>query len=214
MAVASAQPSLPDTAAGHALKAWLQAFDRGDRAAYRRFLQTTFPSGVKDLDQDVQFREMTGGFNLRKVEESTPRKIVALVQERLSDQFGRLTLQVADADPNRIASLEVGAIPRPLGFPLPHLSQSQLTASLRSKLARDVASDRFSGAVLVAHGGTPIFAQAYGLADRKRRIRPRPLVFRISSRIVCRRTRTVQFSGSTRPQRRRRPKFRTSADRP
>jgi len=170
MAVASAQPSVPDTAAGHALNAWLQAFDRGDRPAYRQFLQNTFPSGLKDLDQDVQFREMTGGFDLRKVEESTSRKIVALVQERLSDQFGRLTLQVTDADPNRIASVDVRAIPRPAEFPLPHLSRGELRAALRSKLDQETAADRFSGAVLVAHGDRPIFAQAYGLADREQTI--------------------------------------------
>jgi len=143
MAVASAQPSVPDTAAGHALNAWLQAFDRGDRPAYRQFLQNTFPSGLKDLDQDVQFREMTGGFDLRKVEESTSRKIVALVQERLSDQFGRLTLQVTDADPNRIASVDVRAIPRPAEFPLPHLSRGELRAALRSKLDQETAGIGF-----------------------------------------------------------------------
>lgn len=169
-AVASAQPTVPDTPAGHALSAWLQAFDRGDRDAYRQFLQNTFPSEMKDLDQDMQFREMTGGFDLRKIEVATPKKIVALVQERLSDQFGRLTLQVADAEPERIAGVDVQAIPRPAEFPLPHLSQSELTTALHGKMDEEAAADRFSGAVLVAHGDTPIFAQAYGLADREHKI--------------------------------------------
>lgn len=170
LTAASARIAVPDTAAGHALDAWLQAFDRGDRTAYRQFLHANLPSRVKDLDQDMQFRAMTGGFDLRKVEVSTPSKIVALVQERLSDQFGRLTLQLENAKRHRIAALDVSAIPRPAEFPLPHLGQNALITALRSKLDQENAAERFSGAVLMAHGGTPIFAQAYGLADREHRV--------------------------------------------
>ncbi|MDQ2909013.1 MAG: beta-lactamase family protein [Candidatus Eremiobacteraeota bacterium] len=170
LTAASARIAVPDTPAGHALNAWLQAFDRGDRIAYRQFLHNSLPSRVKDLDQEMQFRAMTGGFDLRKVEVSTPRKIVALVQERLSDQFGRLTLQVENAKPHRIAALDVSAIPRPADFSLPHLGQNALITALRSKLDRESAADRFSGAVLMAHGGTTIFARAYGLADREHKV--------------------------------------------
>ena len=36
----------------------------------------------------------------------------------------------------------------------------------RAELEKRMASDQFSGAVLVAKNGKPIFEQAYGLADR------------------------------------------------
>ena len=51
-----------------------------------------------------------------------------------------------------------------------HLTESELLSATRQKLARDTASGRFAGAVLIAHNGTPIFAQAYGLADREHTI--------------------------------------------
>ncbi len=51
-----------------------------------------------------------------------------------------------------------------------HLTESGLLSATRQKLARDTASGRFAGAVLIAHNGTPIFAQAYGLADREHTI--------------------------------------------
>ena len=41
---------------------------------------------------------------------------------------------------------------------------------VRQKLAQDTASDHFAGAVLIAHNGKPVFAEAYGLADREHNI--------------------------------------------
>ena len=69
----SAQVQFPDTPAARQCAAWLQAFNRGERETYRDFLQKKFPSRVERLDQDLDFRERTGGFELRKVEESTQR---------------------------------------------------------------------------------------------------------------------------------------------
>ena len=145
-------------------------FNRGDRDNYGDFLQKNFSSRLQSLDQQLGFRQMTGGFDLRKVEESTPTKLVALVQERLSDQFARLTLEVESAEPHRIANLDLRAIPRPAEFPLPHMSESDLTLALRKKLAEDAATDRFAGSALVAKNGKPVFAQSYGLADREHKV--------------------------------------------
>ncbi len=52
-----------------------------------------------------------------------------------------------------------------------HLSESEVIAQLRAKLQRDAAAGRFSGAVLLAKDGAPVFSQAYGLADRSKKIR-------------------------------------------
>ncbi len=163
----AAQTQLPDTPAAHQCAAWLETFNRGVRDNYRDFLQNNFPSRLQNLDQEMGFREMTGGFELRKVEESTPTKLVALVQERRSDQFGRLTLEVEAAEPHRIASMDLRAIARPAEFALPHMSESELIAALRKNLAADAAADRFAGSVLVAKNGKLIFSQTYGLADRE-----------------------------------------------
>jgi CubicO group peptidase (beta-lactamase class C family) len=57
--------------------------------------------------------------------------------------------------------------PPVLGAGAPHLGESALISATRQKLAQDTASDHFAGAVLIAHNGKPVFAQAYGLADRE-----------------------------------------------
>ncbi len=166
----AAQVQLPDTPAARQCAAWLEAFNRGDRDAYRDFLQKNLPSRLESLEQGMQFRQQTGGFELKKVESSTPTKLIVLVQERNSDQFARLTLEADAAEPHRISKLDMEAIPRPDEFALPHLSESELTAALRKKLDADAAAGTFAGAVLVAKNGKPIFAEASGLADREHKI--------------------------------------------
>jgi D-alanyl-D-alanine carboxypeptidase len=59
------------------------------------------------------------------------------------------------------------------------MSKTQLVAALRERLRNEASADRFAGAVLVADQGKPIFAQAYGLADREHNI-PNTLETRFS----------------------------------
>ena len=165
-----AQTQLPNTPAANQAKAWLDAFNAGDADKYREFVRNNFPTRAQRADQDLGFREMTGGFELKKVEESTPTKLVALVQERQSDQFARMTIEVEAAEPHAITQLGLNAIPTPADFALPKLSDSELTTALRKKLDEDVGAGRFSGAVLVARNGKTVFAHAYGMADREKKI--------------------------------------------
>ncbi len=51
-----------------------------------------------------------------------------------------------------------------------HLSEGRLIAALRTKLTGESDAGRFSGAAIVARNGTPVFAQAYGFADRAKAI--------------------------------------------
>jgi D-alanyl-D-alanine carboxypeptidase len=182
-ALSPAQTTLPDTPAAHQFSAWLDAFNRGDRDAYLAFLEKNLPDRAKQIDREIDFRHNTGGFDLRKVEEaSTPTRFVALVQERSSDQFARLTLEVESADPHTITSMGTRAIPRPAEFALPHLTQAELITALKTRLQHDAASGAFSGNVLLASQGKPVFSESYGLADREHKT-PNTLAtrFRIGS---------------------------------
>jgi CubicO group peptidase (beta-lactamase class C family) len=125
---------------------------------------------VQDPDGMFRFRTMTGGFELKKAEESTPTKFVALLQERDSDQFARFTVEVEPAEPHRLTRLDGQATARPAEFAIPPLAENDLVAALRTKLAKDTAGDRFAGAVMVSRNGRTVFSGAYGLADRERKI--------------------------------------------
>jgi D-alanyl-D-alanine carboxypeptidase len=164
-----AQTQFPDTPAGNQAKAWLEVFNDGDAEKHKEFLRKNAPSRLERADREMGLREMTGGFDIKKVEESTPTKIVALVQERASDQFARLTVEVDAGEQHQITRLALEATARPAEFAIPHLSESELITALRKKLDEAAAADHFSGAALVAKNGKTVFAQAYGLADREKK---------------------------------------------
>jgi CubicO group peptidase (beta-lactamase class C family) len=148
--------------------AWLEAFNSADRTRFRQFLDTNFPG--RDLDRDMTFRQQTGGFEIRALEQATPTTLTGLVQERHSDQFGQFTIVVEAEEPHRITQLGINAIPRPPDFPVQRLSEAETIAALRGKLEKDTAAGRFSGTVLVAKRGKILFSGAYGLADREKKI--------------------------------------------
>jgi D-alanyl-D-alanine carboxypeptidase len=168
--VCLAQTEFPDTPAGHQSKAWLESFNRGDTNAHREFLEKNAPSRLAHLDREMEFRRRTGGFDVKRIEESTATKISLLVQERSSDQFARLTMEVGAEEPHPITNIELRAIARPAEFALPRLSESELVAAAKKNIEKEVAADNFAGAVMITKNGSPVLAEAYGLADRERKI--------------------------------------------
>ena len=48
-------------------RAWLAAFNSGDRARYAKFLKHNWPTWVWLIDRDLGLRQVTSGFTLRKV---------------------------------------------------------------------------------------------------------------------------------------------------
>src|SRR6266568_1796660 len=178
----AAQPQIPDTPPARQFSAWLDAFNSGDRASFLRFLEKNYPSRAANIDQELNFREMTGGFELRKPEEPSSTRFSGIVQERDSDQFARFVIEVEPDEPHRITRLDLQLIARPPDFPMPRMNEGAALAALRAELEKRVAADRFAGAVLVARKDKPLFSGAYGLADREKKI-PNKLTtrFRIGS---------------------------------
>jgi hypothetical protein len=79
IALASA-PSVPSTPAGNALRSWLSAYNSGERARIESFDQTHAP--WLTLDQMMQGRTRTGGYDLLSVEGGGDIWIVFRARER------------------------------------------------------------------------------------------------------------------------------------
>jgi CubicO group peptidase (beta-lactamase class C family) len=166
----AAQTSFPDTPAAQQFSAWLTAFNSGDRAALLAFLQKSHPERAREIDNQMGFRAQTGGFDFKKVEESTPTHFSGVVKERSSDQFARFVIEVQPAEPHQITEFNLRPISPPAELAPARLSQADALAALRAELEKNAAADRFSGAVIVAKSGQPVFSAAYGLADREKKI--------------------------------------------
>ncbi|HEX7838901.1 MAG TPA: serine hydrolase domain-containing protein, partial [Kofleriaceae bacterium] len=173
MVTADAKPT-DEAPAAHQFAAWLAAFNGGDVDAMMAYQKEHFTPelGAKALGADALrgFRQGTGGFELKKAEESSATRFVAVVKERNSDQFARVRLEVAAEEPHRVSVIAISAVPTPDEFRAPRMTEADALGALRAEIDKAVAADRFSGAVLIARGGVPIFAGAYGLADRERKI--------------------------------------------
>jgi CubicO group peptidase (beta-lactamase class C family) len=161
---AQPQPSL------RLFRAWLAAFNSGDRARYAKFLKRNWPTWVWLIDRDLGLREFTGGLTLRKVGRASATRVSGWVQERDSDQFVSFTMWVSAAKGPKILALDLIPIPRPAAFPIPRLTEGDAIAGVEALLRKRTAADRFSGATLVAKGGRIVFSGAYGQADRERGI--------------------------------------------
>ena len=81
-----------------------------------------------------------------------------------------MTFVVEAAEPHNMSRVELNAIPTPADFSPKQLSDSELVAALQKKLQQDEDAGQFSGAVLLAKNGEPIFEHAYGIADRERKL--------------------------------------------
>ena len=106
---ASAPPAIPDTPAGHTLKAWFEAFNSGDRASLDAYLHKYDPG--KPLDREMQFRSMTGGFDLLQILKSEPVHLEFLVKGRGDGITAIGKLDVKDGDPAQVAGFALRAIP-------------------------------------------------------------------------------------------------------
>lgn len=104
-----AQPTIPDTPAGRTFKAWLEAFNSGDRELIDVYCRKYEPS--KSAENEVRFRGMTGGFDLLEIVKSEPLHLEFLVKERRSETKAIGTLSVKDAEPAMAISFALRAIP-------------------------------------------------------------------------------------------------------
>jgi D-alanyl-D-alanine carboxypeptidase len=166
-----------DRPAHQRLMQWLAVFDGNNKEAYRTFFKEEFSSAMGRVDQDWGIRQHTGGFNLVKIQDESATKVTALLQERLSDQFAKIVLEVEAIEPQHLLKMEIGPIELPAEFAPPHLTEKELTSALRERLKEVVTDDGyppvgfgdgksahlFSGAVLVAKSGKSVFEEGYGL---------------------------------------------------
>ncbi len=174
-AAANSRALLGDSPAGLQFADWLTAFNAGDRDALVAYHQQHFPyavasDDVHDADREVGLSTGTGGFEVKKLENPTPTSITADLQELRSGRFARASMEVEAAEPHRATKFEIHPIPTPQEFRPARTSEADALAALRAELAKRTTADTFSGAVIIAKHGKPIFAEAYGFADRDKHL--------------------------------------------
>ena len=106
---ARAQQVIPETPAGHTLKAWLDAFNSGDRALEEKYLHTYDPT--RSLDDEMRFRGMTGGFVLLQIIKSDALSVEFMVKEHNSETMAVGKMEVKSGDLAMVSSFSLRAVP-------------------------------------------------------------------------------------------------------
>lgn len=101
--------TIPDTPAGRALSAWLEAFNSSDRARVDAYIKRYDPS--EDENGMMSFRGQTGGFDLVSIDNSEPLLIKFHVRERNSITVALGSLTIKDPATGIVEDLGLRAIP-------------------------------------------------------------------------------------------------------
>ncbi len=171
------QTRTPDTLAGRQLAALLQALNTPDAKTIRAFVEKHIAKSFLDaipLDEHVavnsKFAEENGGLALERIEHVDTYEVAALTRAKSNNTLIRIHMKVEKEPPHGISALyyeidpDITATPESPGKG--KMTEADILRSLETYLNERAAADRFSGAVLVAKGGKPIFARAYGLASK------------------------------------------------
>jgi CubicO group peptidase (beta-lactamase class C family) len=176
VALRAAEPEIPKTPAGELVRQFIQVVQNGTRNDRSTFVKEHYSRRFQEFasEQDhVQMLEQVNkdlkGANLQAVKSAD--NLVTLEFSRGDTALTVKLVLPLDGEP-KIDSLMVepgessGAAP---AAPANHARVDAL-AAIRSELERRAAEDKFSGAVLIAKDGQPVFEAAYGYADRENRI--------------------------------------------
>jgi CubicO group peptidase (beta-lactamase class C family) len=179
---------LPDTPAGKTFTAFLAALNSGDIEVMRRF-HSERSGDVENAQQDLDFYKQSGGLKLHSVIESSEQVIEVLVQAKSDGRWLSFRMQVDSTPPHPAVGISVhpasapsgattseapptdSAKPAPSASPVAKkMTEAEMVSSLASYLDDLAKQDKFSGVVLIAKDGKPVFEKAYGLANKSKNI--------------------------------------------
>ncbi len=170
--------SLPPTPAGRQFGEWLRAFNTGDANEIRSFITKHFAeAALKRISADERavmdtiLYNATRGVVPYRIDWSTDPEITVLARATLTEELTRIHVEVGSDPLHRIRKFNFILTGRPADTGPPEkLAGVQILQRLDTYLNKLAAADMFSGAVLVAKDGKPIFEKAYGFANKNSKI--------------------------------------------
>lgn len=171
---------LPDTPAGRTFAAFLTALNSGNPDTMRRF-HSERGGNEENAEQDMNFYKQSGGLKLSRVTQSSDYEIEILVQTKNDERWLRFTMQVGQNAPYPIDEIKVQPASGPTDSAAPkapvketpvakNMTDAEIASSLATYLDELAKQDKFSGVVLVAKDGKPVFEKAYGLANKAKSV--------------------------------------------
>jgi CubicO group peptidase (beta-lactamase class C family) len=171
---------LPDTQAGQRVAAYFKAFNSGDEPAMREFFTNNIAPDMlarRPMDDRLRFYRQIhgdmGAIELERLVEATESAVTVLAKGEKGEWFS-LSFDFESQPPHKLLGLRVehsdppsDNAARPASNARLPTTESELIAALEQHLDELVKADEFSGTVLLARNGKPLFQRAYGLASNE-----------------------------------------------
>jgi D-alanyl-D-alanine carboxypeptidase len=169
----------PATPAGRAAQAYFQAFNEGESAMtafFEKYAAKSFldrmPSSTR-LERYAQMRGQLGTLEPQALLDAGPDAISVTARAKGGAVF-TLRFEFEAAAPFGLLGIRIlagGGGPGEEGpAPAPKKDDAELFAAVRDYAKRSVEAGDFSGVILIARNGVPVFDEAFGYADRDRKI--------------------------------------------
>lgn len=160
------------------LEAYVKAFNSGSEAAMREFFLAHFSeSALKEVPVDNRLgrysrsKTLLRSLEIRKILAERPGQTFALVRAAGGRDF--ILQAVAEkSPPHKLEAIFLEAVDDPANIilPEPKAGEKEFISSVRKHLEERTRADEFSGVVLVAVKDRVVFHEAYGYADREKKI--------------------------------------------
>ncbi len=162
-------PSAGDEAEKRA-RAWVEAINANDRAAWRKFIGENYARSSLDrmpmdarLGNYARIYDETRGIRIESVRRTKTNEVSISAKSALTGEDALIVVTVEEQPPFGIVG--IGLRPPPAA-PGRKLSEREMTAELEGFLKKISGADLFSGAVAVARGDRVLFEKAYGEANK------------------------------------------------
>ena len=170
---------LPDTPAGRSAGAFFTALNSGQRQAIIDFVNSNFDAAAlkeSSAEERAAFFErlyqQSGGLDVMVISaDSNDRFLVADTRSKNGGHWARIFISLTRNQPYRVVDVGAFGIPDPDSgkkkpWPETALSEGEARREIGRRVKAEADADRFSGVVMIADGARPIFARAYGMADK------------------------------------------------
>ena len=170
---ATAQASQQESPAERRAKEFARLLDTGNRAEFGKYAQENFTPGFLKVAMEQHFgffssvHDSTRGVEFHSLQDAKPNEATVLLKGKLTGEWLALLVRVEQEAPYRIAGLGLRPPKPPASAqPAKKLTNDQIAQEMKAFAGKLADADVFSGAVLLAKDGVPIFKGAYGMANK------------------------------------------------
>ena len=149
----------------------VQLITAGKRAEWRKYIETNYSAELLKMPMDLHLRflsvrqDISRGYDVVSVQDSKPGNVTLLLRNKLTGEYEAIFVAVENAAPYKIAGIGPRPPKRPAGE-AKTLTDAEAGRELGAFVKKLADADLFSGAVLLAKDGKPVFQGAFGVANK------------------------------------------------